>query len=112
MEPFWIVFAAFLVGIFTYLWHITPRNLPPGPWNLPVIGYLAWLDPKFPYLSLTDLSRRYGPVFGLRLGNVYTVVISDAKLVKKIFNKDATSGRAPLYLTHGIMQGYGRCTRG
>ncbi|RZC38401.1 cytochrome P450 306a1 [Asbolus verrucosus] len=106
MEPIGLLLALLLV-FFACRWYQKNRNLPPGPWNLPVIGYLAWLDPKSPYLTLTNLSRRYGPIYGLYLGSIYTVVVSDAKAVKKTFNKDAACGRAPLHLTHGIMKGYG-----
>ncbi|CAB3242030.1 unnamed protein product [Arctia plantaginis] len=38
---------------------------------------------------------------------VYAVVLSDHKLVRDAFAKDSFSGRAPLYLTHGIMHGNG-----
>lgn len=47
-------------------------------------------------------------IYGLYLGNVYTIVLSDNKLIRKVFAKDVTTGRAPLYLTHGIMKGYGK----
>ncbi|XP_064210742.1 cytochrome P450 306a1 isoform X1 [Tribolium castaneum] len=113
MAPLWSVLLSFLLFIIAYTWLRRSRNLPPGPWNLPVIGYLAWLNPQFPYLTLTSLSKKYGPIYGLYLGSIYTVVISDAKLIKKTFNKDASSGRAPLHLTHGIMKGFGLiCAQG
>lgn len=107
METFGILLAAFIT-IVAYLWYKSRQKLPPGPWNLPILGYLPWLNAEHPYLSLTELAKKYGSVYGLYLGNVYTVVISDAKIVRKVFNKDAASGRAPLYLTHGIMNGYGK----
>lgn len=41
------------------------------------------------------------------MGSVYTVLLSDPQIIKQAFAKDACTCRAPLYLTHGIMQGYG-----
>lgn len=82
-------------------------RLPPGPRGLPILGYLPWLDPAQPHESLTGLSRKYGPICGLWMGSVYTVLLSDPRLVRQALAKPEVSGRAPLYLTHGIMQGYG-----
>ncbi|XP_076645460.1 cytochrome P450 enzyme phantom [Halictus rubicundus] len=83
------------------------RRLPPGPWQFPIVGYLPRIDTKKPHESLTKLVRTYGPVCGLRMGSVYTVLLADPRLIKQTFAQDACTGRAPLYLTHGIMQGYG-----
>lgn len=83
------------------------RRLPPGPIGLPVLGYLPWIDAKAPHETLTRLTRKYGPVCGLKMGSVYTVLLADPKLIRQTFSRDAVSGRAPLFLTHGIMQGYG-----
>lgn len=84
----------------------SPR-LPPGPSGIPLLGYLPWIDPVRPHVTLTELARKYGPICGLRMGSVYTVLLSDPQLVRQTFAKDAFAGRAPLYLTHGMMQGYG-----
>lgn len=84
------------------------KKLPPGPWGLPFLGYLPWLDPKAPYLSFTTLARQYGPIYGVSLGNLYTVVLTDPKDIRSVLAKDASTGRAPLYVTHGIMKGYGK----
>lgn len=91
------------------LWNAwRKRKCPPGPWGLPFVGYLPWLDPEAPYISFTNLARKYGPIYGLWMGSVYTVVVSDHKVIRKVLAKDVFSGRAPLYLTHGIMNGYGQ----
>ncbi|XP_039293148.1 cytochrome P450 306a1 [Nilaparvata lugens] len=89
------------------------RVLPPGPWGLPVVGYLPWLDPEHPYLSFTNLARNFGPIYSIQMGRLSTIVITDPKLIKQAFNMDALTGRADLYLTHGIMKGYGLiCSEG
>lgn len=88
-----------------YIFYL--KSLPPGPWGLPVIGYLHKLDRKHPYLTLTELARKYGPVYSIQMGRLLAVVISDHRLIREAFVQDVSTGRADLYLTHGIMQGYG-----
>ena len=106
-----LVYAIFvlLVSIVVYIFHANrkARRLPPGPWQLPVVGYLPWIDPEKPHETLTKLARVYGPVCGFHMGSVYTVILSDPQIIRQTFAKDALSNRAPLYLTHGIMEGYG-----
>ncbi|XP_060528010.1 cytochrome P450 306a1 [Cylas formicarius] len=101
----YLLLTVALVLVAFHFWK--RRYLPPGPYGLPIVGYLPWLNPKSPYLTLTDLSKKYGSIYGLNLGSVYTVVLTNPKTIRTTFSKDATTGRAPLYLTHGIMKGYG-----
>ena len=84
------------------------KNRPPGPWGLPIFGHLLFLNEKKPHESLADIAWRCGPVCSLRMGSVYTVLITDPKIMRKAFSMDEVTGRAPLYLTHGIMKGYGK----
>lgn len=83
------------------------RDLPPGPWGLPILGSLLRLSPTTPYLSLSQLANRYGPIYSLRLGRVMTVVLTDPRIIRDALGREEFAGRADLYLTHGIMQGYG-----
>ena len=41
------------------------------------------------------------------MGKVPCLVVADNKVMKNLFAREEVSGRAPLYLTHGIMQGKG-----
>jgi ecdysteroid 25-hydroxylase CYP306A1 len=85
------------------------RKTPPGPTAnyIPFIGYLPFLNATKPHESLFKLSKKYGNIFGLQMGSVYTVVLCDAALIREAFKRDEFSGRAPLYITHGIFHGYG-----
>ncbi|XP_001600763.1 cytochrome P450 306a1 isoform X3 [Nasonia vitripennis] len=98
--------AVTFVLLIVYLGR-SKKRLPPGPRGLPIIGNLLSINPKTPHESLAKIAWEHGPVCGLYMGSVYTVLLSDPKLVRQLFAKDTFSGRAPLYLTHGIMKGYG-----
>lgn len=107
-----LIHAALLVAVASsvaVLWFLQRRGppLPPGPRGVPLLGFLPWIDPKAPHLTFTRLAKLYGPIYSVKLGNVFTVVLSDQHLIRQAFTKDIFVGRAPLYLTHGIMKGYG-----
>ncbi|XP_043499324.1 cytochrome P450 306a1 [Polistes fuscatus] len=106
MSIFLIILTFLLLVIFYYT-NRKKHRLPPGPLGLPIVGYLPWLNPKAPHQTLTQLTRKYGPICGLKMGSVYTVLLSDPRLIRQVLAKGTFSGRAPLYLTHGIMRGYG-----
>nr|GMD53941.1 geraniol 8-hydroxylase-like [Ipomoea batatas] len=62
------------------------KNLPPGPFPLPMFGNLHLLGNK-PHLSLTRLAQKYGPVMNLKLGMINTVVISSSAMAKQALQK-------------------------
>jgi (E)-8-carboxylinalool synthase len=70
--------------------------LPPGPKPYPVVGNLLQLGPTNQlHITLASLSKEYGPIFSLQLGQVTTIIISSREYAKKLFqNHDlALAGR-------------------
>ncbi|XP_076171324.1 methyl farnesoate epoxidase isoform X2 [Ptiloglossa arizonensis] len=77
---------------------LKPRNFPPGPKWLPLLGcFLTFRRLKakhgYAYLAFQELTETYGPILGLKLGNQKVVVISTHDLVKKVLLQDEFNGR-------------------
>lgn len=90
--------------IFIYVRRI--RSLPPGPWGLPIIGYLPFLKGDA-HISFKNLSNKYGPIFSTKLGDQLIVVLSDYRHIREAFRKEEFSGRPHTELS-SILGGYGK----
>ncbi len=105
---FMVTFIAFIY------WVQKPRNLPPGPYGLPFVGYLpqlalqAYLTGLDPHELLTKLSKEYGKIYSFDLMGVTVAVISDHKILKEAFQNRNLNNREPneiathVYGTSGI----------
>ncbi|XP_023520088.1 cytochrome P450 71A1-like [Cucurbita pepo subsp. pepo] len=58
-------------------------NFPPSPPKLPIIGNLHQLG-TLPHQSLASLSKKYGPLMLLKLGQTPTLVVSSAKMAREV----------------------------
>ncbi|KAA8521912.1 hypothetical protein F0562_012774 [Nyssa sinensis] len=81
-----------VLAIFWYLWtFLRPRTgiapLPPGPYGLPIVGYLPFLGTNL-HQSFAQIAHQYGPIFKLRLGSKLCVVLSSPSLAKEIRDQD------------------------
>ncbi|GJN24735.1 hypothetical protein PR202_gb12493 [Eleusine coracana subsp. coracana] len=83
-------------------------NLPPGPWQLPLIGSLHhFLLSSFrdlPHRAMREMSKTYGPLMLLRLGTVPMLVVSSAEAAKEILKiHDLTFCSRPMSPTRDII---------
>lgn len=106
------VILCLFAALFLVLWRRRQRNVlklqPPGPPGWPVIGNILDLG-TVPHQTLYKFRLKYGPVLGLKLGSVNTVVIQSAKAASELFKKhdqDFCDRKCPHSLTaHNYSQG-------
>ena len=63
-----------------------------APFGCPLFGHLSVLG-RYPHRALTQLSRRHGPVYSMRLGRRRAVVINGRAAVRAAFSTAAAAGR-------------------
>ncbi|CAN8032896.1 unnamed protein product, partial [Ixodes persulcatus] len=85
--------ASVLILVVVALWVRKTRKhkratvlSPPGPWGLPLLGYLPFLRRK-QHIVFRDLSRKYGPVFSVRLGAVNVAILNSYQSIREGFSK-------------------------
>ncbi|XP_072406282.1 cytochrome P450 2K1-like isoform X1 [Chiloscyllium punctatum] len=90
--------ALFLFLVVSVIRRRVPRNFPPGPTPLPLIGNLHQLDLKRLDWSLMGLAEKYGNVFSVELGPLKAVVLTGYDAVKDalVNHADQFSGRPPI----------------
>lgn len=85
-RPVLLCTAVFLA---TLKWIRSPRNLPPGPMPLPVLGNSAKFWKRKNYEVICELAEKYGGVFTMYLGGLRVIVISDINIAKEAAIKQA-----------------------
>jgi isoflavone 2'-hydroxylase len=64
-----------------------PKNLPPSPPSLPILGHLH-LVKKPLHRTFHTLSQKYGQIFSLRFGSRLVVIVSSPSAVEECFTKN------------------------
>nr|AAH47194.2 Cytochrome P450, family 2, subfamily K, polypeptide 6 [Danio rerio]AAI64859.1 Cyp2k6 protein [Danio rerio] len=113
-SPTGAILGALLLFLVIYLFSSSSSSqdkekYPPGPKPLPLLGNLHILDLKKTYLSLLELSKRYGPIYTVYLGPKKVVILSGYKIVKEaLVNLSEEFGDrdiSPIF--HDFNRGYG-----
>ncbi|XP_055347529.1 uncharacterized protein LOC129594764 [Paramacrobiotus metropolitanus] len=104
------IFAvALLMLAVLFLWNERRKrkNLPPGPpTKWPIVGNAFELGPVA-HVTLTEMSKRYGPVFRLKLGLDTAVVLNNYENIKKMFCLEEASARPRGTIADYIITSYG-----
>uniref|UniRef100_T1HZA0 Cytochrome n=1 Tax=Rhodnius prolixus TaxID=13249 RepID=T1HZA0_RHOPR len=101
-----LVFIFVILMVKLFLKNYTKiKTLPPGPWGLPIFGYLPFLKPEA-HVHFSKLAENYGGIFSLSLGNQFVVILSDYKLIREAFRREDFTNRPDTELTN-ILGGYG-----
>ncbi|XP_047472192.1 cytochrome P450 2L1-like [Penaeus chinensis] len=87
-----VVLGTALVILLYLSFFQRPRGLPPGPWGLPLIGYLP-LDGKSIEEQVTVLHKQHGDIFLWRMGTQVVVFINNYQLTKEVFFSKSFTNR-------------------
>ena len=89
-----LTFASFLLTLIVVKFMLLRKHtklLPPGPWSLPIVGYLPnvvassrWYGIPLPAV-LSRLSKKYGPVSSMYMGDQLFVVLGTHDVIKEAF---------------------------
>ncbi|CAG06313.1 unnamed protein product, partial [Tetraodon nigroviridis] len=85
-----VLFLAAALALWVYFQTHRPKNFPPGPPPIPVLGNLLELHLENPIADLERLAKRYGNVYSILLGTRRAVVINGVGALKEaLVNKSA-----------------------
>lgn len=110
MENRWLILLA-LVTTVTFISnyfskHQSQKNSPPGPKPWPIIGNINLIAIN-PRRSVQRLSKKYGEIMQLKVGQSPVVIVSSPKMAKYILKKnDAVFASRPSFAA-GEHTGYG-----
>lgn len=98
-----------VVLLFIFAHVRRPKNFPPGPTALPVLGNLLQISPFNPLQSFKELAERYGPVYSLYIGSHPAVVLANQKVIREALISKATeyAGRPQYMLISHITENKG-----
>ncbi|OAL39602.1 hypothetical protein AYO20_00999 [Fonsecaea nubica] len=101
-----------VLGLVFILWKLSqvgkrPKDLPPGPPTLPILGNLHQIPSEKAYLQFQKWAEEYGPVYSLMLGTKPTVVLSSDVAIKELLDKRGGiySDRPDMYVSQDVASG-------
>ena len=105
-ELAWFLLAVILVTMIVNRFSST-KQLPPGPFPLPIIGNMHKLAADSRYVDLMAMEKQYGHVFRLYLGSQLVVIVSGPNAVKEVLTSSSAefAGRPSLYTGEVYSQG-------
>ncbi|KAH0815760.1 hypothetical protein GEV33_007031 [Tenebrio molitor] len=93
-----VVFFLVVLGLLAYLDTKKPKNYPPGPKWLPIVGSALEVADKrkkcrYLYQATAEMAREYGPVIGLKVGKDLVVVVYGKHEIREFLSSEDLAGR-------------------
>lgn len=113
-NSFLVYFLIFVFSVFFYFTLVKriglrPKDFPPGPPTLPIIGNLHQMPrkPEENGPQFEKWARQYGPVYSLILGTQVWVVLCKDSAVKELLEKRGAiySSRPDAFLVQDVLSG-------
>jgi cytochrome P450 len=85
-------------------WYGTkPRNAPPGPMGLPLLGNMLEVSPGTAHFTLEEWAKKYGPIYSFYQASRFVVVLTDYDLIQDALQKqgDVFSGKPSFIKSKG-----------
>ncbi|XP_043076361.1 cytochrome P450 2J3-like [Puntigrus tetrazona] len=80
-----LIFLCVFLLLSDYVRNKAPKNFPPGPWSLPIIGHLHHIDHAKIHLQLVKFAEKYGDVLSIRFFGLRIVMLNGYKRVKEMY---------------------------
>ncbi|KAL2752599.1 hypothetical protein ACRALDRAFT_1058459 [Sodiomyces alcalophilus JCM 7366] len=104
--------VVYVFAFLAVLWQLSrvgrrPRDYPPGPPTLPLIGNLHQIPTERRHVQFEKWAREYGPVYSLMLGTKVMIVLSSDRAIKDLVDKRGNiySSRPEAYIAQDILSG-------
>ncbi len=81
------------------------QRLPPGPVGLPILGYLPFLNLFNLGKSFSDIGKKFGDIFSLRVGTELAIVLNSYDAIKKAFVMPQLINRPDTFMFRFFSQG-------
>ena len=78
----WIIGLLIVLILYLVYWHRRPKDFPPGPRGIPILGYFPLF--KDPIKKLYELSKKYGPVMSVRMGAEDIIFLNDFGSINQV----------------------------
>jgi len=79
----WNIGIISVVVLYLIYWYQRPSYFPPGPRGVPFLGYFPMFG-KRPQEVAAELSKKYGPVLGVRMGSSDFVFLNDYETIFQV----------------------------
>ncbi|OCK75418.1 cytochrome P450 [Lepidopterella palustris CBS 459.81] len=88
-QVYWLAVA--IVGAFVgwkvLRYGMRPKNMPPGPPTIPILGNLHQMPLKDFHFKFREWAQEYGPIVTLKVGGSNIILLNDESVVKDLLEK-------------------------